>query len=199
MDETVANPGAWRGRTAGPNPGTPLASYTSRRNRRLWQTGYWEVARDGPGGVRGGGTSGGGGSSWADCVCRGPAKTAQRGFRRTPLHAGKSRRREENGIGFASGDAKATVCQRLLCEHARAAATRHDEPWRRGGEGLPASSTRDLCRTLPPRATTHFAPSRSRKKLWSSAPRRSALRGRDEGSFTCGCAHIPRRRRALNV
>jgi hypothetical protein len=111
---------------------------------------------DGPGGERGGGTSGGGGSSWAGCVCRGPAKTAQRGFSRTPLHAGKSRRREEIGTGFASGDAKPAVCQRLLCEHARAAATRHDEPWRRGGEGLAASSTRDLCRTLPPRATAHF-------------------------------------------
>jgi hypothetical protein len=160
-DESVVNPGAWRVRTAGRRPGHgPCFLYITSRSPPV-ANGVLGSCPDGPGGERGGGTSGGGGSSWAGCVCRGPAKTAQCGFRRTPLHAGKSRRREENGIGFASGDAKRAVCQRLLCEHARAAATRHDEPWRRGGEGLSASSTRDLCRTLPPRPTTHFTPSRS--------------------------------------
>jgi hypothetical protein len=57
--------------------------------------------------------------------------------RATRLQPVPTSRRSESKAGgernrIASGDAKRAVCQRLLREHACAAATRHDEPSRRG-------------------------------------------------------------------
>jgi hypothetical protein len=84
-----------------------------------------------------------------------------------------SRRQESKAGGErkleASGDAKATVCQRLLREHACAAATRHDEPERRGDKG-PTALTRGTF-AAPSRRGLHFISTpRCRQKSSSPEP-----------------------------
>lgn len=101
---------------------------------------------------------GGGGSSWAGCVCRGsgnvramrlsarptPAKSQVEGGRRVSLGT--------------SGDDREDALPEISSGHADMAATRHDEPRRRGDRSPSASTDAGLLPHPPTGFATPFAP-----------------------------------------
>lgn len=161
--ESVGIFGGWRGGTTLRRNGHgPCFLYSASRSLP-GQSGFREVSRSCPGGVSDGGTSGGGGSSWAGCVCRGPASTAQRGFCFSPRHAGMGCQREENGCSRHRGMRKSPSAGNFCVSmHARRPPATTN--LRGGASGVrQRPPTRDSCRTLPPRAPRPFAPSHTPK------------------------------------